>query len=91
MTRYHLEPPLVPSRHGGHSLCAAGFSAGRAPWGVQWGGPAQSTFFKDLLLQPMPGARGLRLDTANGQNQRAERHRDDTRSSEKCSCYNIRL
>lgn len=45
------------------ALRLAGFSGCRVPWGVQWGGPAECCFFKDLRLQPIPGARGLRLDT----------------------------
>jgi hypothetical protein len=54
-----------PTDRGGHALRVAGFSAARVPWGVRWGGPEQSKFFKNLLLQPMPGARGQRLDTAS--------------------------
>lgn len=42
----------------------AGHSGARIPWGNRWGGPENSKFFKNLRLQPMPGARGLRLDTA---------------------------
>jgi hypothetical protein len=44
----------------------AGFSGTRVPWGVMWGGPEQSPFFKDLSLQPVPQARGLRLDLCRG-------------------------
>lgn len=44
------------------ALRLAGFGGARIPWGVTWGGPDQSKFFKDLLLRPVPGARGLRLD-----------------------------
>jgi hypothetical protein len=47
------------------ALRLAGFSGASVPWGVQWGGPDQSRLYKDLRLQPMPGARGLRADTAN--------------------------
>ena len=54
-----------PADRGGHALRVAGFSPACVPWGVRWGGPEQSKFFKNLLLQPMPGARGQRLDTAS--------------------------
>jgi hypothetical protein len=47
------------------ALRLAGFSGARIPWGVRWGGPELSKFYKNLLLQPMSGARGLRLDTAS--------------------------
>ncbi len=46
------------------ALRLAGFGGARMPWGVKWGGPGQSKFYKDLLLRPMPGARGLRLDAS---------------------------
>lgn len=42
----------------------AGFTGTRVPWGVRWGGPEGSTFFKHLRLSPRPGAKGVRLDTA---------------------------
>ena len=54
-----------PDERGRSALRLAGFSGRRIPWGVRWGGPEQSKFFKNLLLQPMPGARGLRLDTTS--------------------------
>ena len=54
-----------PDERGRSALRLAGFSGRRIPWGVRWGGPEQSKFFKNLWLQPMPGARGLRLDTAS--------------------------
>jgi hypothetical protein len=44
------------------ALRLAGFGGARMPWGVKWGGADQSKFFKDLLLRPIPGARGPRLD-----------------------------
>ena len=44
------------------ALRLAGFSGARLPWGVHWGGPDQSRFFKDLLFRPVPQARGQRLD-----------------------------
>lgn len=43
----------------------AGYSGIRVPWGIRWGGPENSKFFKDLQLQPMAGTRGLRLDIAS--------------------------
>lgn len=45
------------------ALRLAGFSGCRVPWGVRWGGREGCRFFKDLWLQPVPQARGLRLDT----------------------------
>jgi hypothetical protein len=38
------------------------YGASRAPHGVQWGGAANSRFFKDLMLTPQFGARGQRID-----------------------------
>ena len=43
----------------------AGYSGCPIPWGVRWGGTENSRFLKNLLLQPMAGARGQRLDTAS--------------------------
>ena len=51
-----------PTNTGRLALRLAGYGGVRMPWGVAWGGPEQSKFFKDLLLRPIPGARGLRLD-----------------------------
>jgi hypothetical protein len=51
-----------PSPQGTPALRLAGFSASRIPWGIRWGGPGQCRFLKDLLLQPVPQARGRRLD-----------------------------
>jgi len=42
-------------------LRLAGFSGGRVPWGVRWGGCEHSLFYKNLLLPPVPGGRGPRL------------------------------
>jgi len=53
-----------PLRHGPSVLCLAGYSGTQVPWGVMWGGAEQCRFFKDLLLQPVPQGRGLRLDLA---------------------------
>ena len=47
------------------ALRLAGFSGKPVPWGVRWGGPDQCRFVKDLLLQPVPGGPGLRLDVAD--------------------------
>ena len=43
----------------------AGYSGCPIPWGIRWGGADGSLFVKNLLLQPMAGARGQRLDTAS--------------------------
>ena len=43
----------------------AGYAGCRVPWGICWGGAENSRFLKNLRLQPMTGARGLRLDTAS--------------------------
>jgi hypothetical protein len=43
----------------------AGYSSTRIPWGVRFGGAEQCRFFKNLSLQPVPGARGCRLDLAS--------------------------
>ena len=43
----------------------AGYSGCSIPWGIRWGGAENSLFLKNLLLQPMAGARGQRLDTAS--------------------------
>lgn len=51
--------------HGRHAVRLVGFSGTRDPWGARFGGSDQCRFFKDLLLQPMPGARGLRLDASS--------------------------
>jgi hypothetical protein len=49
-------------RPGQCALRLAGYSGARVPWGVRFGGPENCTFFKDLSLQPVPRARGYRLD-----------------------------
>ena len=54
-------------RPGQHALRLAGFSGKPVPWGVRWGGPDQCRFVKDLLLQPVPGGPGLRLDVADAE------------------------
>jgi hypothetical protein len=43
----------------------AGYAGSRVPWGVRFGGHENCRFYKDLLLQPVAGARGYRLDLAN--------------------------
>ena len=50
---------------GNATIRLAGYSGTRIPWGIRWGGPENSKFFKNLQLQPMAGARGLRLDIAS--------------------------
>jgi hypothetical protein len=52
-------------RPGHCALRLAGYSGSRVPWGVRFGGPENCKFFKDLSLQPVPGARGYRLDLAS--------------------------
>jgi hypothetical protein len=46
------------------SLTLAGYSGARVPWGVQWGGPSQNLFRKDLFLRPRPQAYGRCLDSS---------------------------
>ena len=52
-------------RPGHNALRLAGHFGNRVPWGVRFGGPENCQFCKDLLLQPVPGARGYRLDLAS--------------------------
>jgi hypothetical protein len=54
-----------PTDKGRSALRLAGYSATRIPWGIRFGGPEQCRFFKDLTLQPVPQARGYRLDLAS--------------------------
>ena len=54
-----------PTDKGRLALRLVGYSASRVPWGVRFGGPEQCRFFKDLSLQPVPQARGYRLDLAS--------------------------
>lgn len=49
-------------RPGHCALRVAGYAGCRVPWGVRFGGPENCEFCKDLALQPVPGARGYRLD-----------------------------
>jgi len=49
------------------ALRLAGFMGKPVPWGIRWGGPDQCRFAKDLLLQPVPGGPGLRLDAADAE------------------------
>lgn len=60
LTLIILYPDQV--RPGHLALRLAGFSGAPVPWGVRWGGAGQCRFCKDLLLQPVPGGPGLRLD-----------------------------
>jgi hypothetical protein len=50
---------------GRRALRLAGYSGSRVPWGVRFGGPENCRLHKDLLLQPVAGARGYRVDLAN--------------------------
>jgi hypothetical protein len=52
-------------RPGHCALRLAGYAGNRVPWGVRFGGTDNCQFYKDLLLQPVAGARGYRLDLAN--------------------------
>ena len=52
-------------RPGHCALQLAGYSGKRIPWGVRFGGPGQCKFFQDLSLQPVPAARGYRIDLDN--------------------------
>lgn len=54
-----------PIRFGQCALRLAGHSGSRIPWGVCFGGRANCRFLKDLMLQPVPGGEGYRLDLAN--------------------------
>ena len=47
------------------ALRLVGYGACQLPDGVQWGGPEQSKFYKDLRLAPEPGAWSLQLDATN--------------------------
>ncbi len=51
-------------RPGQDTLRLAGFWGEPVPWGVRWGGGDQCRFCKDLLLQPVPGGPGLRINAA---------------------------
>jgi hypothetical protein len=53
------------AKHGQIMLRLAGFAAERIPWGIKWGGMENCRFSKNLLLQPVPGGPGLRLNTAS--------------------------
>jgi hypothetical protein len=72
-----------PTDKGRLALRLVGYTASRVPWGVSFGGPEQCRFFKDLVLQPVPQARGYRLDLAStellrlglGLDREIERHR----------------
>jgi hypothetical protein len=51
-----------PIGRGQYARRLAGYGGTAVPWGMKWGGPKQCRFFKDLLLQAVPGGRGRRLD-----------------------------
>lgn len=52
----------VRLHHGQETLRLAGFSGTPVRWGIRWGGADQCRFCKDLLLQPVPGGPGLRIN-----------------------------
>ena len=54
-----------PTDKGRLALRLVGYSASRVPWGVRFGGPERCRFEKNLFLQPVPQARGYRLDLAS--------------------------
>ena len=56
-----------PIRPGHCALRLAGYAGKRIPWGVRFGGPYECKFFKDLSLQPVPGAGGYRLNLARAE------------------------
>ena len=56
-----------PIRFGQCALRLAGHSGSRIPWGVRFGGHAHCRFVKDLLLQPVEGGEGYRVDLANAE------------------------
>ena len=60
LTLVILYDELIRPGHCVHRL--AEYSGCRVPWGVRFGGPEQGRFFQDLRLQPVPEARGYRLD-----------------------------
>jgi hypothetical protein len=52
----------------GGGACAmrlSGFRGCRVPWGTCFGGPSNCRFAKDLMLQPIAGGNGYRLDVAS--------------------------
>ena len=54
-----------PIRFGQCALRLAGHCGSRIPWGVRFGGYAHCRFVKDLMLQPVAGGEGYRVDLAN--------------------------
>ena len=54
-----------PIRFGQCALRLAGHCGSRVPWGVRFGGHAHCRFVKDLMLQPVAGGEGYRVDLAN--------------------------
>jgi hypothetical protein len=54
-----------PIRGGTCAVRASAYSGSRVPWGVRFGGRRNGRFIKDLMLQPVPGGQGYRLDLAN--------------------------
>ena len=54
-----------PIRFGQCALRLAGHCGSRIPWGVRFGGYAHCRFLKDLMLQPVAGGEGYRVDLAD--------------------------
>ena len=54
-----------PIRFGQCALRMTGHCGSRIAWGVRFGGYAHCRFVKDLVLQPLPGGEGYRVDLAN--------------------------
>src|SRR5690348_2055556 len=48
------------------ALRLCGYSAKIVPHGVQWGGPSQRRFCRDLALVPFAGAKRSRIDLSSG-------------------------
>jgi hypothetical protein len=57
---------LNPKKSCTSALRLAGYRASVVEHGLQWGGPENSVFFKDLKLMPGCGANGERIDCRNG-------------------------
>ncbi len=56
-----------PIRFGQCALRLAGHSGSRIPWGVRFGGYAHCRFVKDLMLKPVEGGEGYRVDLADAE------------------------
>ena len=61
----HLCLAVLYDDRSGHQcgpIRLAGFSGGRVPWGVSWGGAERNLFHKDLSLPPAHGGSGQQLN-----------------------------